>query len=865
MRKRITLKKKSDPRKFAIPCVVQGIEFPHALCDTGSLVSILPKVMADHLGLKVELSLEIFTFVDYTQKYSGGLIRDLEMQIGNAIVPVNFHVLNIKLNWNSFLLHGKAFMATVGAICDMNTNRMCLTMIDPDIHYDPVKLGKPPTKTVEKEDDLGIIAVFHCEVEYETEYSGSIDNISTSSIDTSESEEIDTNHGPSIDRRTPDDELDLPDHCYPNFAIPPNRKEDDYSVRSWADSGFHESFALDIARSSQSENHIEEYDEDYWDERAWENYMENDRFANRFPKSIDIHRPPSIDYLLHPAKRHRPSIDIASITSIDIDPDDLKDKIGISPIRTTDGYIRLSTQATKFQTSTTFTQQLPATSNITMEDCNTKNNRSNHGARRSPSMATITAPSIDALTRAQSRFHDPYDIRNVSLTPDEFGIFRDTDGFARALDGRVLHITREDIADILQVANGPENLFTQRRGHPDILTHVQDNHHVTMREDTVPQSFGQPRSSPSVDIVSSPSIDGELPRSIDRARIRLPDRRLEFGRRAFDSNGSRRFKWEAKDEFGVHRDEFGHARGVDGEIIPVTKEHIRRILERASIFHRGCLRLPEHTRLYHAYRPPPVPYSREEIDDMVTDVWRAQAHLEADFHTLVEDTFQPLDSSYESLQSDMAVLRMEIKSIRTMLEKEATPQVSIDTTPAPSIDIGKTTSKDQPECSSPKRDEWEIAYINTRIGDVYSPLNNNVEWLSKRIDLLQKELATIREKIHVQNATIPSNDTNSSPSIDTRFAAMEDGMKSYEERHDHFSSPIMRYLDTLSQQLNELQQDIGIVQDHLGLRDRNAASIDRPRPISIDIGPPPAKRACTAAEVDHIKHELYEAMNAMEE
>ncbi|KAF3494670.1 hypothetical protein DY000_02053707 [Brassica cretica] len=34
MKMRITLKKKSDPEQFAIPCTVKGIEFPHALCDT---------------------------------------------------------------------------------------------------------------------------------------------------------------------------------------------------------------------------------------------------------------------------------------------------------------------------------------------------------------------------------------------------------------------------------------------------------------------------------------------------------------------------------------------------------------------------------------------------------------------------------------------------------------------------------------------------------------------------------------------------------------------------------------------------------------------------------------------------------------
>ena len=59
MKYRITLKKRSDRQKFAIPCTVKGIEFPHALCDTGASVSILPRVMADNLGLKVVPSKDI--------------------------------------------------------------------------------------------------------------------------------------------------------------------------------------------------------------------------------------------------------------------------------------------------------------------------------------------------------------------------------------------------------------------------------------------------------------------------------------------------------------------------------------------------------------------------------------------------------------------------------------------------------------------------------------------------------------------------------------------------------------------------------------------------------------------------------------
>ncbi|KAF3562483.1 hypothetical protein DY000_02014927 [Brassica cretica] len=141
--------KKSDPGQFAISCTVKGIEFPHALCDTGVSVSIIPRVMAGHLGLQVEPSKELFTFVDCSQRNSGGTVRDLEVQVGNALVLVDFHVLDIKLNWNSSLLLGRAFLATVEAICNLQTNQLCLMLIDPHVHYNFIPVKKPHTSPEE--------------------------------------------------------------------------------------------------------------------------------------------------------------------------------------------------------------------------------------------------------------------------------------------------------------------------------------------------------------------------------------------------------------------------------------------------------------------------------------------------------------------------------------------------------------------------------------------------------------------------------------------------------------------------------------------------------------------------------------------
>ncbi|KAF2558690.1 hypothetical protein F2Q68_00015288 [Brassica cretica] len=64
-----------------------------------------------------------------------------------------------------------------------------------------------------------------------------------------------------------------------------------------------------------------------------------------------------------------------------------------------------------------------------------------------PSIDTHHQKSIDN-NNATSIDNRP--IPNTTfLTLDEFDIFRDPDGYAKAIDGRTLHVSREDISDIL--------------------------------------------------------------------------------------------------------------------------------------------------------------------------------------------------------------------------------------------------------------------------------------------------------------------------------------------------------------------------------------------------------------------------------
>ncbi|KAF3530603.1 hypothetical protein DY000_02040835 [Brassica cretica] len=300
MRKRITLKKKSDPGQFAIPCTVKGIEFPHAVCDTGASGSILPRVMADHL---------------------------------------------------------------VGAVCNLQTNQLCLTLIDPNAHYDPIPAKKPQT-TSRRINDPRITAACHCGAEYETEYSASIETHTATSIDSAHTKSTDTPHEESVDkkeraieqRETLDEEDRLihhsswkrkspsidnysstsidtqphqPNHLrvstdnayFPSIDINVDATRDGYySIGSWADNCYQESYAVETAYRDQGDDELNEgftYVEllnmqrrDETDQNQAATIWERTRFSHL----IDRESRPSID------TNHSKSIDINNTTSIDIRP-----------------------------------------------------------------------------------------------------------------------------------------------------------------------------------------------------------------------------------------------------------------------------------------------------------------------------------------------------------------------------------------------------------------------------------------------------------------------------------------------------------------------------------------------------------------
>ena len=94
---------------------------------------------------------------------------------------------------------------------------------------------------------------------------------------------------------------------------------------------------------------------------------------------------------------------------------------------------------------------------------------------------------------------------------------------------------------------------------------------------------------------------------------------------------------------------------------------------------------------------------------------------------------------------------------------------------------------------------------------------------------------------------------------------MEDRSQSYEDMHDRFTSPIMRYLDSLFTQMMKVQKDIGKLNDQHDFQEEDSTSIDRFRRTSLDGMKPTEHLPYTAAEVDQITSKLYTAIDTMED
>ncbi|KAF2606619.1 hypothetical protein F2Q68_00044199 [Brassica cretica] len=73
----------------------------------------MPRGMTEFMGLKINPSLDTFTFVDCSIISSERIIKDLQVEISDAIFPVDFHVIGL-LRSSSSYGQGREDMPNIG-------------------------------------------------------------------------------------------------------------------------------------------------------------------------------------------------------------------------------------------------------------------------------------------------------------------------------------------------------------------------------------------------------------------------------------------------------------------------------------------------------------------------------------------------------------------------------------------------------------------------------------------------------------------------------------------------------------------------------------------------------------------------------
>ena len=372
----------------------------------------------------------------------------------HALVSVDFHVLDIKLNWNSSLLLGRAFLSTMGAVCNLQTNQLCLILIDSKAYYDPIPVKKPQT-IPRRINDPGINEACHFGDKYKTEYSESIETHTATSIDSGNHKSTDTGKDESVDTN-------------------PDEWENDY-------------YNPAIATYTRQKMHTNEYDEDYEEERAIEYRAiigEEDKLLHhsswkRKAKSIDRTSLPSIDTQPQQHSRNQASTDTAYYKLIDSEFNHVRDgdysigswadehhheSFAVEIATHTLGADEVFTDEELFNMKKRdHTDHIPTEAAWERKRSIDTHHQISIDKRPQQSINFNNTTSIDNHPIPKTTVRKKVKLDNQYLTPDEFGIFRDPNGFAKAIYGLTLHISREDIADILQTANGADNLFMHQR------------------------------------------------------------------------------------------------------------------------------------------------------------------------------------------------------------------------------------------------------------------------------------------------------------------------------------------------------------------------------------------------------------------
>ncbi|XP_070013405.1 uncharacterized protein [Nicotiana sylvestris] len=128
--------KLEDPGAFTIPCTIRSVDFAKALCDLGASINLIPYSVFKTSGIgqpratSMRLQME-----NRTMKRPLGIIDDVLVRVDNFILPINFVILDCKVDYEVPIILGRPFLATGKDLVDVETGELTFRVDDKKIVF----------------------------------------------------------------------------------------------------------------------------------------------------------------------------------------------------------------------------------------------------------------------------------------------------------------------------------------------------------------------------------------------------------------------------------------------------------------------------------------------------------------------------------------------------------------------------------------------------------------------------------------------------------------------------------------------------------------------------------------------------------
>ncbi|XP_075097989.1 uncharacterized protein LOC142175302 [Nicotiana tabacum] len=139
--------KLSDPGSFTIPCTIGSYAFSKALCDLGASINLIPLYIYKMLGIgRARPTSMLLQLADRMVKRPSGILDNVLVQVGKFVFPMDFVILDCKVDEEIPIILGRPFLATGRALIDCETEERNMRLNNEEITFNVQKSMRRPSE-----------------------------------------------------------------------------------------------------------------------------------------------------------------------------------------------------------------------------------------------------------------------------------------------------------------------------------------------------------------------------------------------------------------------------------------------------------------------------------------------------------------------------------------------------------------------------------------------------------------------------------------------------------------------------------------------------------------------------------------------